>query len=741
MTAPLELRKTLIEHASALLRAHDGPLTRELVRVPGRFGLGQLPITTLPDATTRAVCGFCSTGCGLNILLQNGVAVGVTTDTRSPVNRGMACPKGWEALAVLDAPDRGTTPLLKDKRRNLQPTDWPTALSAMTGRIREIQSQYGKESVAFLSTGQIATEEMALLGAVAKFGLGMIHGDGNTRQCMATAVAAYKESFGFDAPPYAYADLEESDCLVFVGANPCIAHPILWERVNANRRSPEIIVVDPRRTETASAATLHVPVKPKGDLEFFYALANVFVAHDWLDHEFIDAHTSGFDEFAEFVKPFTPEAVAESTGITAELICNVAHRIRSRERVSFWWTMGVNQSHQGTRTAQAIINLALLTGNIGKPGTGANSITGQCNAMGSRLFSNTTNLLGGHDFANPTHREKVARILDIPVERIPDRGSKAYPEIIEGILRGQIKGLWIIATNPAHSWINQGQFRDILSRLELLVVQDMYSTTETAQLADIYLPAAGWGEKEGTFINSERRIGLLSKIRRAPGEALADFHIFRLVSEYAGVGELFRRWDSPEAVFQLLKTLSAGQPCDFSGIANYRQIDEAGGIQWPFRDRPEDHATERRLFEGRHFFHADGRARFVFESPRPLPEPTNSRFPLTLLTGRSSAAVWHTQTRTAKSAVLRKLAPQGPYIEINPDDARAFGIAPSQPVIVETQRGSVSAKAFVTAAIPRGQVFMPMHDVETNQLTDAVFDPYSRQPAYKACAVGVRRAE
>jgi assimilatory nitrate reductase catalytic subunit len=317
----------------------------------------------------------------------------------------------------------------------------------------------------------------------------------------------------------------------------------------------------------------------------------------------------------------------------------------------------------------------------------------------------------------------------------------AYPEIVEGILRGQIKGLWVVATNPAHSWINQGQFRDILSRLELLVVQDMYTTTETARLADIYLPAAGWGEKEGTFINSERRIGLLSKVRHAPGEALADFHIFRLVAEYAGVGELFRKWDRPEAVFQLLKALSAGQPCDFSGIEDYRQIDDAGGIQWPFRDRHADGATERRLFEDGKFFHADGRARFIFEEPRRLPEPTSDRFPLTLLTGRSSAATWHSQTRTAKSAVLRKLAPQGAYIEINPEDARAFGIAPSHRVIVESQRGSARAKAFVTAAIPKGQVFMPMHDAETNQLTDAAFDPYSRQPAYKACAVGVRRDE
>ncbi|MDQ3332318.1 MAG: molybdopterin oxidoreductase family protein, partial [Planctomycetota bacterium] len=461
---------------------------------------------------------------------------------------------------------------------------------------------------------------------------------------------------------------------------------------------------------------------------------------DWLDHDFIAAHTHGIEAFAAFVKDFTPDAVAESTGISPEVIRDTANRIRSRERVSFWWTMGVNQSHQGTRTAQAIINLALLTGNIGKPGTGANSITGQCNAMGSRLFSNTTNLLGGHDFKNAAHREKVARSLDIPVDRIPNQPSLAYSEIIEGILRDRIKGLWIIATNPAHSWINQGQFKDILGRLDFLVVQDMYSTTETAVLADVYLPAAGWGEKDGTFINSERRIGLLKKVRKAPGEALADFHIVRLVAEYAGVGDLFRGWTSPEAVFQLLKPLTAGQPCDINGIRDYRHLDEAGGIQWPYRDASDD-AVERRLFADGRFHHADGKARFVFEAPRPLPEPANQRYPLTLLTGRSSAATWHTQTRTSKSAVLRKLAPQAAYVEINTEDARELHLKPSQHVVVESQRGSVRAKAFVTSAIPRGQVFMPMHDSGTNLLTDAVFDPYSRQPAYKACAVRLRREE
>ena len=398
---------SLFDRARSLVRVRDGDLTRELLRAPGRFGLGQVPASKSPDATTGMVCGFCSTGCGLTIHLRDGQAVNLTPTTEHPVNLGMACSKGWEALTVLEADDRATTPLLRTADGRRRPVDWQTALIEMTARFRSIQATHGHDAVAFLSTGQIATEEMALLGALAKFGMGMVHGDGNTRQCMATAVVAYKQAFGFDAPPYTYQDLEESDCIVLVGSNVCIAHPILWERVMRNRQSPEIIVVDPRRTETAMAASLHLPVRPKTDLMLLYGLANLLIQNGWIDRGFIEAHTSGFDDFAAFVRQFDVEQVAGETGLSAGSIRDMAARIHERSRVSFWWTMGVNQSHQGVKTAQAIINLALMTGNIGRPGTGANSITGQCNAMGSRLFSNTTNLLGGHDFANPDHRAKV----------------------------------------------------------------------------------------------------------------------------------------------------------------------------------------------------------------------------------------------------------------------------------------------------------------------------------------------
>jgi assimilatory nitrate reductase catalytic subunit len=730
----------LLARAKNLLHQHEGPLTSELARAPGGFGMGQLPERLLPDATTRIVCGFCSTGCSLDVHLRDGRAVNVSPTADYPVNAGAACPKGWEALSPLSASDRATTPLLRDAGGRLVPVDWPTAIETFVARMKRIQEAHGKAAVAFLGTGQMPSEELAMLGALGKFGMGMLHGDGNTRQCMATAVVAYKQAFGFDAPPYTYADFEQSDVLVFVGANPCIAHPILWGRVCKNTNDPEIVVVDPRRTETAMAATMHVPLKPKSDLVLFYGVARMLIERRWIDRSFLEAHTSGFEDFAAHVQAFTLERVVAETGLAPETIERLATAIHRGKRVSFWWTMGVNQSHEGVRLAQALINLALMTGNIGRPGTGANSITGQCNAMGSRLFSNTTNLLGGHDFANAAHRDKVAGALGIDAAHVPSEGSLAYDQILEGILRGKIRGLWVVATNSAHSWINQSDVHDILDRLDFLVVQDMYATTETAAHAHLVLPAAGWGEKEGTFINSERRIGLVKRVARAPGQALADFYVFKLIAEAWGCGEMFRRWSSPEAVFRILTEVTRGQPCDITGIDGYDMLEEKGGVQWPL---PEGATVgvnaQRRLFEDGRFFHDGGRARFLFAEPSRLPEATDATYPFTLLTGRGGSSQWHTLTRTGKAPVLRKLGAQTPYVEVSPADAAALGIAPDEVVVVESRRGRLSARAFVTHGVQPKQVFMPMHDARVNRLTIAAFDPYSRQPAYKACAVNVRK--
>jgi anaerobic selenocysteine-containing dehydrogenase len=618
-----KVKPTVIQRAKRLLRDDGGVLTRELMRSPGGFGLGQVPTRLKPDATTTMVCGFCSTGCGLDVHMRDGEAISLTPSVLYPVNLGMACPKGWESLAPLRAPDRARSPMLRMSRGSrLTPVGWGEALTTFTERFKAIQAKHGPASVAFLGTGQIPMEELAFLGALAKFGMGMRHGDGNTRQCMATAVVAYKECFGFDAPPYTYGDLEDSDVLLFVGANPCIAHPILWERVCRNPHDPTVVVVDPRRTETAEQASLHLPIAPKSDLEFFYAVAHVLIREGWIDDEFVTAHTEDFEGFAAHVLQYSPERVAPRAGVTVAQIEELARVIHRGKRVSIWWTMGVNQSHEGVRVAQALIALCLLTGNIGRPGHGAQLHHRAVQRHGGRGSSATPpTCSGGTASTTPSigrrwrtsSRSTRPSSRRTPVWRTT-RSSRP-------ILKGEIKGLWVVATNPAHSWINQADARDVLGRLDFLVVQDMYDSSETADLADLILPAGGWGEKEGCFINSERRISVIKQVARAPGTALSDFRIFQLIAESWGCGEMFRDWDSPESVFHILKDLTRGMPCDITGIEGYQQIDDMRGIQWPLPEgRVPQRLEQRRLFEDRRFHTPSGRAKFVYEATRPLPE-------------------------------------------------------------------------------------------------------------------------
>lgn len=728
----------------ALLKQQDGPMTRELVLAPGRFGLGKVPDRLKPAATATSICGYCATGCQLKVHLdENGNAINLTPQADYPVNLGMACPKGWQALDPLDAPDRATTPLLRDVSGMLQPIDWQTALDEFVSCFKSIQETHGHEAAAFLSTGQIPLEEMAYLGCLWKFGMGFLHGDANTRQCMATAVTACKQSFGFDAPPATYADFEESDVILLVGANLCIAHPILWQRVMRNRRNPKIIVIDPRSTETAQVATQHIALKPKGDLALFYALAHCIIRDGRIDHDSI-ANTEGFDEFSEFVSSYPPAAVADRTGMTAEEIETLARTVSEPgKRVSWWWTMGINQSDEGVRAAQAMINLALIIGNIGKPGTGANSITGQCNAMGSRLFSNTTSLVGGHDFADADHRRRVAAALDIPLDNIPSDPTLAYDQIFDAVEAGKIKALWIVATNPFHSWVNHGRLAKLREKLDFLVVQDMYHSTESARVADLVLPAAGWGEKDGCFINSERRIGTLKAVRKAPGHALSDFRIFRLIGHAWGCGEMFAKWTDPEAVFKILRDLTQNRPCDITGIRDYAHLDQQGGIQWPWPEKISNLKSEisipqeRRLFEDGKFYTPNGKAKLLFSPPADLPEPTDNEFPFTLLTGRGSSSQWHTLTRTGKSDILKKLCPTDAYAEIHPDDAAALGLKQNDTAIIRSRRSSIQASIYLAPTVRPGQIFIPMHYPAVNQLTHPSFDPHSRQPNYKACAVAI----
>ncbi len=734
LTDPIGLLKE-----EATLSKKMGPLTTELLHRPAEFGLGNLPESQgSVTQTTKSICGFCSTGCSLTIHSDENGASNLTPTHDYPVNIGMACPKGWEALSVLDAPNRATMPLFHG-----QEVSWSFAAEKFCENMKKTQEKYGKHSVAYISTGQIPFEEMAFLGAFFKFGMGAIHADGNTRQCMATSVVAYKQAFGFDAPPYSYIDYELSEHILFVGANPCIAHPIMWQRVLRNQNNPRITVIDPRRTETAQCATHHLAPRPKTDQTLFYGLAHIVFARGLQDDTYLANSTENWQEYKEFVQQYPPEKVAADTGLSIAELEDLAESIATK-RTSLWWTMGINQSHQGVRTAQSIINLALITGNIGKPGTGANSITGQCNAMGSRLFSNTTNLLGGHDFANEEHRQKVADIIGVPVESIPSEMGKPYNKIIDGILAGEIKALWIIATNPAHSWINQNCFKEVREKLDFLVVQDMYNDTETAEIADLVLPAASWGEKNGCFINSERRVSAIRPIKKAPGQALSDFRIIQLLAHTWGCGDMFSKWTSPQAAFEMLKQCTKGMPCDITGITGYEMLEERGGMQWPFREGIEDQlpikeARERRLFADGKYYTPSGKAKFLFCEPTEVKELPCSEYPFYLNTGRGTSSQWHTQTRTRTSAILRKLYPADPYVEISPEDAADLEIENDEWLQVTSRRGSIRVRAYVAPTVKPGDVFVPMHDKQSNQLTYPDFDPYSFQPSYKTGAVKIEK--
>ncbi len=687
------------------------------------------------------ICGYCSTGCQLIVDPEKQPPFNVSASPDYPVNLGKACQKGFQLLGHLDAVDRATTPMIRDPAGKLEPVGWDKALEVFCSKFKGIQTKYGKDAIAFLSTGQITVEEHALLGALTKFGMGIVHGDGNTRQCMATAVTAYKQSFGWDAPPFAYKDLEIADVLVFVGSNPVIAHPIIWNRVKMNKNSPKILVVDPRFTETAKQATHYYAIRPGTQLLFLYSVANILIKNGWIDNGYIAQHTTGFDGFKKHVENYPPDVTCSKIGLPASRLEEFARIIHEGTAVALEWMVGINHAYQATRSAQAIINIALMTGNIGRPGTGANSITGQCNAMGSRMFSNTTSLLGGHDFTNPEHRQKIARILDIDVATIPQVGSFPYELILDAIDKGKIRGLWIVSTNPAHSWINSNSLHTTLKKLDFLVVQDLFYTTDTAQFAHLILPAAGAGEKYGTFINSERRFGVIQKVHDPPGQAIPDFYIFKKIAEVWGCGGMFKKWVSPEATLLLIKEITRGLPWDITGFTSFQQILDNGGIQWPFPDlEKKGSPKERRLLEDGKYYHQDGKAKFLFEDVLPDPEPVDEEYPIVLITGRGTVVQWHTQTRTSKAKLLVKVTPKDPYVEISADDAANLGIANDQWVQITSRRGTARVKAVVTDKAWPGSVFMPMHYAETNRLTYPSFDPYSHEPMYKLAAVKIRPA-
>jgi len=700
--------------------------------------MGYTAAAKIPERWIPTTCGYCSVGCGMFIGVKDGRAVSVRGNPDHPVNQGALCPKGLSEHETLHVSTRARHPLLRRNRR-LERVRWDEAIETMVRRFRDVQTAHGPEAVGVISTGQLVTEEFYTLGKLVQLGLGTHHYDGNTTLCMATAVSGYKRSFGSDGPPGAYEDLERADVIVLIGANVADNHPILWQRLEANPRKT-LIVVDPRVTKTAMLADLHLPVKPRSDLALLNGLIHIVIEHDLVDHEYIGAHTGGFDALRESVREYTPEHVAAITGLSTDLLYKTALLYGNARAAFIGWTMGVNHSTKGTETVNAINNLALITGNIGRSGASPFSITGQCNAMGTREAGFTSSLPGYRQFERAEDREDLAAIWRVPVDRIPTARGLAYPDIVEAALDRRIRALWVIGTNPIVSFPNLGVLQQSLETLEFLVVQDGFHPTPTSELADLVLPAAIWGEKDGTYTNSERRVSKVNRAVDPPGEARADFEIFLDLA--AGLGcrdQLFPAWTKPEDAFEEWKRVSAGRLCDYSGMS-YEAIEAHGGIQWPYPAGATDATGTRRLYSDAGFQTDDGKARLIPTKWEPFPEPPTPAFPLVLNTGRT-VEHWHTRTKTGQVPILERLSPSA-WVEMNPRDARALRLKPSDRVDVVSNRGRVrQLELRITETVAPGQVFVPFHWAEfnANQVTQSAFDPISREPNYKQCAVRVER--
>ena len=700
---------------------------------------GYISARKIPDRWVPTTCGYCSVGCGIEIGVKAGKAVASRPHIAHPVNRGKLCPKGLSEHYTIDAGNRARYPLLR-KNGKLVRVGWDEALETMVEQFRAVQSRYGSNALGVLSTGQLVTEEFYTLGKLVQLGFGSNNYDGNTTLCMASAVSGYKASFGSDGPPGAYEDLEKADVVLLIGANIADNHPILCQYLDANPNRT-LIVADPRVSKTAMMADLHLPLKPRSDLALLNGMAHILIRHGLVDLEYIGKHTTGFAELERFLESYTPDRVSAITGLSEDLLYKTA-LLYGRAKAGFiGWTMGVNHSTLGTETVNAICNLALLTGQIGRAGASPFSITGQCNAMGTREAGFTSSLPGYRKFDDPAQRAELAALWNIEEARLPKSRGMAYPDIVEGAIGKKIRGLWIIATNPLVSFPNQDVLRQALSNLDFLVVQDGYHPTPTTEVADLVLPAAIWGEKEGTYTNSERRVSKVNKAVEPPGEARPDFDIFLAVAEKLGCREeLYPGWRVPEDAFDEWRRVSRGRLCDYSGIT-YELLARETSVQWPFPDGKTDLSTSR-LYEDGKYQTAGGRAKLICAEWQPFPEQPNRQYPLVLNTGRT-VEHWHTRTKTREVPILERLSPTA-WLEMNPLDAKGLSLRSHDRVDVVSRRGAVrGVELRLTEIVAPGQVFMPFHYAEANvnEVTQSAFDPISREPNYKQCAVRIERSQ
>ena len=696
---------------------------------------------------TKSTCCYCGVGCGVLISSEDNKIIGVRGDPDHPANFGRLCTKGANLHRTAREDMRALHPELRvgrdEKRKQVS---WDDALETVADKFAAIIREHGPDAVGFYISGQLLTEDYYVFNKLAKGLVGTNNVDTNSRLCMSSAVTGYKATLGADAPPGCYEDIDHADCIFIAGSNTAYAHPIVFRRIeDARKNNPELklIVVDPRRTDTASAADLHLAILPGTDVVLFNAMLHVMLWEGWCDTVYIAAHTEGFDALKSTVREFTPQHAATICGVDADDIVRAAKLFATSKATLSLYCQGLNQSVQGTHKNAALINLHLATAQIGKPGAAPFSLTGQPNAMGGREVGGLANLLSAHrDMANPEHRAEVARLWGI--EDVPSQPGKTAVEMFEAVRSGQIKALWIACTNPAQSMPNLNLINEALNAAEFVVVQEAFRETETTAYADVLLPATTWGEKEGTVTNSERCISRVLQAVPPAGEARHDWEI---VVDFAQ--RLATRLNKPnllnfsatEAIFDEHRATTVGRDLDIGGLS-YAVLEKQGPQQWPM---PQGATQGKpRLYTDGIFPTANGKAKFVNTRYVPVSEDINASYPLHLNSGRLRDQ-WHGMSRTGTVGRLFSHVEE-PLVSMNAADMARRGLSDGDIVQVSSRRGKLTLRVESSEEMRAGQTFIPMHwgsrymsGLGVNALMSNAYDPISKQPELKHAAIQVAK--
>jgi len=692
----------------------------------------------------KTTCSYCGVGCGIVVRKDRKGMLSVEGDKDHPVNKGMLCSKGMNLnYAMQDTSDRLLYPEMRWSRHHpYERVSWSVAMKRAAAVFKSIIQNYGPDAVGFYVSGQCLTEEYYVANKLVKGFLGTNNIDTNSRLCMSSAVAGYTQMLGEDAVPVSYDDIELADCFLVAGANPAWCHPILFRRIEEHKQANpdvKIILVDPRKTQSASLADLHLQILPGTDIYLYNAIARVLIENGEIDYEFITQHVEGFEKYRDTIFQVTIEEAALKCDVPVKDIRLAASYISGSKGFLSLWAMGLNQSVIGVHKNFALISLNLITGHIGKPGSGPFSLTGQPNAMGGREVGGLATMLAAHrTIGNPNHRKEVADFWGVPA--VSDKPGLTATQMVEALERGDLKAIWIICTNPSVSLPDAKRVEAAMKKAKFVVVQDISRKSDTLAFADLILPAAGHFEKEGTMTNSERRISYLNKVTEPPGEALPDAEILCRFAKAMG----FYGFDyaSSAEIYAEHCALTKGTKIDVSGLS-YERLQQEGTFQWPVPS--VTHPGTPRLFTDQKFYTSSQKARLLpLENPQNLSEPLTSDFPLILTTGRIRDQ-WHTMTKTGKVNKLRQHIDK-PFLEIHPEDALIRNIKNEDIVVIQNTRGTVRVKATVTADIKKGVVFLPMHwgkllsgdEARANNLTSNRVDPISKEPDFKFSSVEVK---